>query len=84
MLVPSSAVAHSNVPIQRGERRYSFTQYTAGGIFRWVEQGFRTKEQHLARLSVRQRAAESLKLAGQLKRGLEMFSTLYDLKEACS
>ncbi|KAJ7861332.1 hypothetical protein B0H13DRAFT_2568122 [Mycena leptocephala] len=29
VLIPSAALFHSNIPI--GERRYSFTQYTAGG-----------------------------------------------------
>lgn len=28
--------------VGQDERRYSFTQYTAGGLFRWVENGFRT------------------------------------------
>jgi hypothetical protein len=28
--------------LQEGETRMSFTQYTAGGLFRWVSNGFRT------------------------------------------
>ncbi|TFK34097.1 hypothetical protein BDQ12DRAFT_727145 [Crucibulum laeve] len=32
-LIPSAIIHHSNVPIGAKEMRYSFTQYTAGGIF---------------------------------------------------
>ncbi|KAK7433620.1 hypothetical protein VKT23_020675 [Stygiomarasmius scandens] len=34
ILIPSAYLKHSNTTIGPGERRYSFTQYTAGGIFR--------------------------------------------------
>lgn len=40
ILIPSALVRHSNVPIQRGEQRYSITQYTSGGLFRWADNGF--------------------------------------------
>ncbi|KAJ7220951.1 hypothetical protein C8J57DRAFT_1536784 [Mycena rebaudengoi] len=33
ILIPSAAIFHSNIPIADGELRFSFTQYTAGGIF---------------------------------------------------
>lgn len=36
MFIPSAAVTHENAPIAEGEERYSFTQYTAGGLFRYV------------------------------------------------
>lgn len=80
VLIPSAAVTHSNTPIQRGECRYSFTQYTAGGIFRWVDQGFQTREEHLAQLTTHQRAEHLLRLRGQLGMGLGLFSTLEELK----
>ena len=34
ILIPSAAADHSNARVNADERRYSFTQYTAGGIFR--------------------------------------------------
>ncbi|KAK7016266.1 hypothetical protein R3P38DRAFT_3203090 [Favolaschia claudopus] len=43
ILIPSAALFHSNTIISAGERRYSFTQYTAGGLFRWVERGFKSE-----------------------------------------
>lgn len=83
VLVPSSAVAHSNVPIRRGERRYSFTQYTSGAIFRWVELGFQTVERHRAGLTKREREVEALELRNQLEMGLGLFSTLEELQRSC-
>ncbi|KAJ7937906.1 hypothetical protein B0H13DRAFT_1580401, partial [Mycena leptocephala] len=41
ILIPSAIVRHSNVPIRPDERRCSFTQYTAGGLFRWIRDGFK-------------------------------------------
>ncbi|KAJ6523891.1 hypothetical protein DFH09DRAFT_937614, partial [Mycena vulgaris] len=42
MLIPSAFLAHGNTPIQKGETRYLFTQYAAGGLFRWIKYGFRS------------------------------------------
>lgn len=81
VLIPSAAVAHSNVPIQRGERRYSFTQYSAGGIFRWVDHGFQKEERFRASLSAEELACQ-LKIQGdQLAMGLGLFSTLKELRK---
>lgn len=41
ILLPSALIAHSNLPIQPGERRYSITQYSAAALSRFVENGFR-------------------------------------------
>ncbi|KAJ7902929.1 hypothetical protein B0H13DRAFT_1582533, partial [Mycena leptocephala] len=40
MLIPSASVTHSNTAIQKGETRYSMTQYAAGELFRWAAYGF--------------------------------------------
>ncbi|KAI9056787.1 hypothetical protein FKP32DRAFT_1585099, partial [Trametes sanguinea] len=40
VLIPSALLLHSNCGIAADERRSSFTQYSAGGLFRWVECGF--------------------------------------------
>ncbi|KAF9071159.1 hypothetical protein BDP27DRAFT_1173116, partial [Rhodocollybia butyracea] len=37
ILLPSALFRHSNIPTQPGDKRVSFTQYTAGGIHRWLE-----------------------------------------------
>ncbi|KAJ3527181.1 hypothetical protein NM688_g8163 [Phlebia brevispora] len=40
--IPSAIIRHGNIPIQPGETRTSITQYAAGGLFRWIDYGFRT------------------------------------------
>ncbi|KAJ7088354.1 hypothetical protein B0H15DRAFT_780823 [Mycena belliarum] len=42
ILIPSAILRHSNIGIQLGETRYSFTQFTAAGLFRWVDNGFKS------------------------------------------
>ncbi|KIJ91780.1 hypothetical protein K443DRAFT_135433 [Laccaria amethystina LaAM-08-1] len=41
---------NSNASIQKEERRHSFTQYTAGGTFRWVGYGFQKADKYFASL----------------------------------
>ncbi|KAK7045373.1 hypothetical protein VNI00_007622 [Paramarasmius palmivorus] len=41
--IPSACITHFNTAIHPDDTRTSFTQYTAGAIFRWVENGFRTE-----------------------------------------
>lgn len=41
ILIPSATLMHGNVAIGPNETRVSFTQYSAGGLFRWVYYGFR-------------------------------------------
>jgi hypothetical protein len=42
ILLPSAVICHSNIPVRAHEYRASFIQYTAGSLFRWVRNGFRT------------------------------------------
>ncbi|KAJ7301447.1 hypothetical protein DFH08DRAFT_682639, partial [Mycena albidolilacea] len=42
ILIPSAVVTHSNTPIQPGEERFSLIQYSAGALFRWVDNGFKS------------------------------------------
>lgn len=55
VLLPSGTIRHGNAAIQPGETRQSFTQFCPGGLFRWVDYGFK---------SVKSSSAE-------VKRGLE-------------
>ncbi|KAJ6461714.1 hypothetical protein C8R45DRAFT_941106 [Mycena sanguinolenta] len=56
ILLPSAIVRHSNVPIHGHERRCSFVQYTAGGLFCWVRNGFKTDEVWIAGASRAEKA----------------------------
>jgi hypothetical protein len=44
ILIPSATITHSNIAISSTEQRASFTQYCQGGLFRWVDNGFRLEE----------------------------------------
>ncbi|KAE9392037.1 hypothetical protein BT96DRAFT_944950 [Gymnopus androsaceus JB14] len=45
VLTPSAIVTNSNTAVAEGDDRGSFTQYTAGPIFRWVNNGCRTEKE---------------------------------------
>ncbi|KAH9900720.1 hypothetical protein C8Q73DRAFT_742568 [Cubamyces lactineus] len=42
ILIPSAILRHCNTPVAPAERRYSFTQFSPGGIFRWAACSFRS------------------------------------------
>ncbi|KAJ6448832.1 hypothetical protein C8R45DRAFT_850122 [Mycena sanguinolenta] len=78
-LLPSAVVAHGNTPVAPTETRYSITQYAAGGLFRYVQYGFKTTKQVLVH------GGRSLKetLDGNRRQlhngGLDLFSKLDEL-----
>ncbi|KAK0493024.1 hypothetical protein EDD18DRAFT_1079047, partial [Armillaria luteobubalina] len=45
VFIPSATITHSNTVPAPGDERVSFTQFCAGGLFRWVDNGFRTEIQ---------------------------------------
>jgi hypothetical protein len=47
-MIPSALVTHSNAPIQEGKERYSLVQYSAGGLFHWVTNGFKSDHSWLS------------------------------------
>lgn len=44
ILIPSALLRHLNIRVRDYEVRYSFTQYSAGGLFRWLRNGCQTNE----------------------------------------
>ncbi|KAJ7840504.1 hypothetical protein B0H14DRAFT_3458046 [Mycena olivaceomarginata] len=59
ILLPSATIAHSNVPVQDGDERVSFTQFTASGLFRYIDHGFRTQGELAVEDPVEKAAVES-------------------------
>jgi hypothetical protein len=45
IFIPSAMVTHSNCPTGKDETRVSFTQYCAGGLLTYVDNGFRTEKE---------------------------------------
>ncbi|KAJ7157520.1 hypothetical protein C8R43DRAFT_1125210 [Mycena crocata] len=80
ILLPSATVAHSNIPVQAGDERASFTQYTAGGLIRYVDNGFCTEAELLERDPVAYEKMWADKEA-RWEMGIGLFSTIDELLE---
>lgn len=61
---PSASITHSNTPTAAGGLRLSFTQYAAGPIFRFIQNGFRTEDQLAEEDPIRFSQLECLKKTG--------------------
>jgi len=48
VLVPSAAFTHYNLLIPSEDTRHSITQFSAGGLFRWIAYGFQHKRDAVA------------------------------------
>ncbi|KAJ7170319.1 hypothetical protein C8R43DRAFT_875957, partial [Mycena crocata] len=73
IMIPSALLRHSNVSVQQGETRYSFTQYTAGGLFRWVYNGHCSDKDFLARATPQQLKDRDADRAARWENGVRMF-----------
>jgi hypothetical protein len=80
ILIPSGAIWHSNTSIHQSETRYSFTQYTAGGLFRWVDHDYQTEKSYKKGWKRDRKLAENLVNQERWVRGVGMFSTLSELE----
>ncbi|KAF8194879.1 hypothetical protein K438DRAFT_1587647 [Mycena galopus ATCC 62051] len=78
ILLPSATIAHSNVPVQPGEERASFTQFSAGGVFRYVDNNFKTAEELREDDPKEYEHMMALK-AARWEHGLNLLSTLDEL-----
>lgn len=76
ILLPSATVAHGNVSISDDESRFSFAQYTAGALFRWVENGFQRQEDYRDSLSPEQLAEVKEKSRARWSYGLSLLPCL--------
>jgi hypothetical protein len=81
VIIPSACVSHSNTAIQSHETRYSFTQYSAGGLFRFIERNFQLNDDFLESLNEAERAEEEEKSRRRLEWGLSLFSTFEALQK---
>lgn len=48
IFIPSAILRHSNTTVSPGEKRMSFTQFSAGSLFRWVDCGCQTQKNFFA------------------------------------
>ncbi|KAF8951697.1 hypothetical protein BDZ97DRAFT_1931899 [Flammula alnicola] len=80
ILIPSAMIRHSNTPIANNETRYSFAQYSAGGLFRWVDNGCQKQADWEANASEEEKAQRMHDQSTRWIRGLEMLSTIEELQ----
>ncbi|KAJ7735270.1 hypothetical protein DFH07DRAFT_780063 [Mycena maculata] len=78
VLIRSATIAHSNIPVQAGDERLSFTQFTPGGIFRYVDNGCQTVEELAEKDPSKYDQIMALK-AARWEMGLSLISTLDEL-----
>ncbi|KAJ6488442.1 hypothetical protein DFH09DRAFT_948314, partial [Mycena vulgaris] len=78
--IPSAILRHSNVSIQQGEKRFSIMQYTSVGIFRFVSNSFKTDVTMKANMSKAEEREFAAAAQIRYSEGLEMYSTLEELK----
>lgn len=84
ILLMSAVVSHSNTPLQEGEVRCSFVQYTAGGLVRWVDHGFQPDEEYFNGMSKEDRNQVLVDNEERCKYGISLFSTLSELRSRWS
>ncbi|KAG7094237.1 hypothetical protein E1B28_007842 [Marasmius oreades] len=73
IFIPSAVVCHFNTRIQPQEKRFSFTLYSAGGLFRWVEHGFQLEKVYQQTLEAVRDARDN---AQKWATGLSLFSSI--------
>ncbi|KAJ3871372.1 hypothetical protein F5051DRAFT_340995 [Lentinula edodes] len=79
VLFPSALITHSTVPIQPDETRYSIVQYSAGGLFRWRNNGWCSDKVFLQKASKDQLKQRKVENAQRWSMNLEKFTHWSDL-----
>lgn len=77
--IPSGVCHQSNTCICKSETRYSFTQYSLGGNFRWVDHGFMSEKDFAAKTTASKAEEEENHRRARWQMGLNLFSTLEEL-----
>jgi hypothetical protein len=79
IIIPSAMVRHSNTSVGKNETRYSVTQYSAGGLFRWVENGFMADDKWLKKASKADKEKRMKENMVRWENGLAMLSKVSEL-----
>ena len=80
VITPLACISHSNTTIQSNETRFSFTQYSAGGLFRFVERNFQQNDDFWDSLTEEERVEEE-KSRRRLEQGISLFTTIDNLQK---
>ena len=72
ILILSAVLTHSNTKVASHETWFSFSQYCAGGLFRWVDHGFKSVRSYREKLTEAQLEALDACNAARWKLGLNL------------
>lgn len=83
VLIPSAIITHWNTRINKGEKRYSFTQYSAGALFSYVENGMRSNIKAMEDANwMELQVMKYVRQVGEVwQRGLELFPHISDYQD---
>lgn len=76
ILVPSSILEHYNIPTSPHERRYSFTQYAAGALFRWSDYGLQDTKSYRDSMDEEAWKGITVKMKRNFELGLKLLPQL--------
>jgi hypothetical protein len=76
ILMPSAIIRHSNIPVQPHEKHFSFVQYTAGGLFQWIRNGYMTDEDFLKNSMMVEKVSREKAAETRWEEGVQMFSSI--------
>ncbi|KAJ7903758.1 hypothetical protein B0H14DRAFT_2328860, partial [Mycena olivaceomarginata] len=79
ILMPSAIIQHSNIPVQPHEKHFSFVQYTAGRLFRWIRNGYMTDEDFLKNSTMVEKVSREKAAEIRWEERVQMFSSIDDL-----
>lgn len=82
--IPSATLRHGNTSIGKDETRFSIAQYTAGGLFRWIDHGCMLDEEYFLSLTEEMKEEETKHRKTRWARGLALFSTMSQLRKLYS
>jgi len=80
MLIPSAMVEHGNTCVGPGQTRFSIAQYSASGLFRWVDNGFMKDTAWLAQASEAEKTRRKELQETRWVEGLKMLSSLSEFR----
>ncbi|KAJ7074447.1 hypothetical protein C8F01DRAFT_971638 [Mycena amicta] len=72
--IPSALLRHSNTSLRPGEIRYSVTQFSAGGLFRYVDNGFQLQDHATAGMTTEEMESRAQANMSRFTEGLQMYT----------
>ncbi|KAE9394188.1 hypothetical protein BT96DRAFT_828078 [Gymnopus androsaceus JB14] len=79
ILIPSTLLTHSNVPIQPRDECYSIIQYSSSGLFCWIYNSFMSDKDFLAKAMPEMKRRRAKDQKARWGNGLHMFSLWDDV-----